>query len=71
MPRRNKKEEKSMSRKTIWQRAYEEHQMVEEKATGFRADVVMADGGLYLDEGGDFLTPVSEFTEDDFWIVNE
>lgn len=60
-----------MNRKTIWQRAYEEHQKVEEKASGFQADVVMADGELCLDEGGDFLTPVSEFTEDDFWIVNE
>lgn len=59
--------------KTLWERALEEGKRVEEKKTGFQATVVRQDGELYLDEdiSSPFLTPVEEFTEDDFFIVNE
>ena len=57
--------------KTLWQRAKEEGHKVEEKATGIRAEVIEIGGQLYLDEGLDIVSPTSEFTEDDFWIVNE
>ena len=57
--------------KTLWQRAYEENKPVEEKRTGVQAKVVMIGKELCLDEGSDYVSPVTEFTEDDFWIVNE
>lgn len=59
--------------KSLWERAFEAGQKVEEKKTGYQAIVVKQDGKLYLDEDPEsiFLTPVEEFTEDDFWIVNE
>lgn len=57
--------------KSLWERALEEGKKVEEKATGLLADVVESDGDLYLDDGGDYLTSVQNFSEDDFWIVNE
>lgn len=57
--------------KSLWQRALEENKKVEEKATGFLADVVESDGDLYLDDGGTCLVSVQNFSEDDFWIVNE
>ena len=56
--------------KTLWERAYEENLRVEEKATGYIADVVEIDGDLWLDDGGDYLVSVQNFSEDDFWIVN-
>ena len=57
--------------KTLWERALAEGKLVEEKATGIQAKVVETKSGLFLDDGGAYISPVTEFTEDDFWIVNE
>lgn len=57
--------------KTLWERAFEENKKVEEKRSGIQVKVVKYGKTLYLDEGTDTISPVSEFTEDDFWIVNE
>ena len=58
-------------RETLWERAKEEGHFVEEKTTGIRAKVIEIGGMLYLDDGSEYVSPVSEYTEDDFWIVNE
>ena len=57
--------------KSLWQRAKDENLKVEEKATGIQADVIEIGGQLYLDEGLNTVSPVTEFTEDDFCIVND
>lgn len=57
--------------KTLWQRAFEENKKVEEIHTGVQVDVIMVSNELCLDEGGDYVYPVTEFTEDDFCIVEE
>lgn len=57
--------------KTLWQRALEDGRKVEEKATGIQAEVVESDGDLYLDDGGDYLVSIQNFSEDDFVIAND
>ena len=56
---------------TLWQRAFAEGKKVEEKKSGIQAEVIDWGGELYLDEGTSGISPVTEYTEDDFWIVNE
>ena len=56
---------------TRFEMAKEQGLKVEEKATGVQAAVIEIDGELYLDDGCDFVSPVTSYNEDDFWIVNE
>lgn len=60
-----------MTEKTLWQTAYNMGADVREKSTGIPAKVVTAfdDGELYLDDGSAVLSPVSEYSENDFEIV--
>lgn len=57
--------------KTLFERAYDEGYKVEEIATGIQAEVVKKDGTFYLDDGSRYISPISEYAENDFWIVNE
>lgn len=60
-----------MADKTLFERAYEMGLKVEEKATGLQAEVVKKGSTFYLDDGSQFISPITEYTESDFWIVNE
>lgn len=56
---------------TLWQRAYNEGKKVEEKKSGIQAEVIWFLDELYLDDGSDYISPVTQYTEDDFMIVND
>ena len=56
---------------TIFERAYEEGKDVKEKHSGIIAHVIWFVDELYLDEGTSGISPVSEYDDDDFEIVNE
>ena len=56
--------------KTLWQRALEENNKVEEKESGVQAIVVEVNGETYLDDGN-VLMATNNFCQDNFWIVNE
>ena len=54
---------------SIWERAFCEGKKVQEKISGIQAEVIRYGKTLYHDEGTDTISPVSEFTQDDFFIV--
>lgn len=58
--------------KELFKIAFEENKKVRERKTGIIAEVINAfgDGELYLDEGTSGISPIVEYDEDDFEIVN-
>ncbi len=57
--------------KTLFERAYDDGYKVEEIATGIQAEVIKRDGTFYLDDGSRYISPISEYSESNFYIVNE
>lgn len=56
---------------TLWERAFVANAMVREKSSGITAKVIDAfgDGELYLDENTKSISPVTEYNESDFEII--